>query len=136
MITKNIQNVIQEGLTNGLINRGCGAQVLKVRFDELLNKSREWYERASICNQPKFNIWELRPGLPYTSCLSGASLVRVGSRPCQNVTNKKTRAQWNKVISLGNCDKLYFIFEFEYWMWVQILQKLEKSRIAIGHLLD
>ncbi len=38
---------------SSLIKRGAGVQVLKVRFVELLNESRECFERANICNQSK-----------------------------------------------------------------------------------
>jgi len=35
---------------------------------------------------------------------------------------------------LGNCDKFYSTFEFEYRMWVQIYQKFEMDWIPICNL--
>jgi hypothetical protein len=37
---------------------------------------------------------------------------------------------------LGNCDKLYFTFKFEVWMWLQIYQIYERDQIPIHHLLN
>ncbi len=33
-----------------------------------------------------------------------------------------------KQYQVGNCNKFYFIFEFEYRLWFQIFQKFEKHR--------
>ncbi len=38
---------------SGLIKIGGGAQALKVRIAELLNESRECFDRLNICNRSK-----------------------------------------------------------------------------------
>jgi hypothetical protein len=45
----------------------------------------------------------------------------------------KPRGLFAQAIQLGNCNKFYFTFEFEYQMWVQIFHKI---RIPICHLSD
>ncbi len=35
---------------------------------------------------------------------------------------------------MGNCDKFYFIFEFEVQMWVQIYQIFERDQLPIRYL--
>ncbi len=39
-----------------------------------------------------------------------------------------------KASTVGNCDKFYFTFEFEVWMWVRICQIFKKDWIPICHL--
>jgi hypothetical protein len=41
---------------------------------------------------------------------------------------------YGTVSRVGNCNKFYFTFKFEYQMWVQIYQKFEKDWIPISHL--
>jgi hypothetical protein len=36
--------------------------------------------------------------------------------------------------NIGNCDKFYITFEFEYQMWVKINQKFEEDWLPIHHL--
>ncbi len=50
----------------GLIKRRGGAQVHKVGFEELLNESRECFERANLCNQSK--LFHYVMSLEYTKC--------------------------------------------------------------------
>jgi len=35
---------------------------------------------------------------------------------------------------LGNCDKFYFTFNYEVWMWVRIYQIFERDQIPICHI--
>ncbi len=42
----------------------------------------------------------------------------------------------HQVPRLGNCDKFYFTFKFEYQLWVWIFQKFEKGQIPFCHLLN
>ncbi len=47
-----------------------------------------------------------------------------------NIPSAQRQRDW-----VGNCDN-FFIFEFEYGMWVQIFQKFEKDQIPIRHLSE
>ncbi len=63
---------------SGLIKRRGGVQVHKVRFEELLNESRECFERANFCNQSK--LFHYVMSLEHTKCnaLLEVSFVGLG----------------------------------------------------------